>query len=138
MLIKAFDGQMYFCVEEKVYALDIIPEHARISKNFDISPVREPALPGGALFMPRKVFTENEPFKETLFLISFIKKHHKTGAYVLVLLGHFQKCLTYFFIRVIYKSDPLCERRQRKEAMETYPCQAFKSEKLLIRKASKS
>jgi hypothetical protein len=94
MLIKAFDGQMYFCVEEKVYALDIIPEHARISKNFDISPVREPALPGGALFMPRKVFTENEPFKETLFLISFIKKHHKTGAYVLVLLGHFQKCLT--------------------------------------------
>jgi hypothetical protein len=44
--------------------------------------------------MPRKVFTETEPFKETLFLISFIKKHHKTGAYVLVFLGHFQKCLT--------------------------------------------
>jgi late competence protein required for DNA uptake (superfamily II DNA/RNA helicase) len=47
--------------------------------------------------MPRKVFTETEPFKETLFLISFIKKHHKTGAYVLVFLGHFQKCLTAFF-----------------------------------------
>jgi len=34
---------------------------------------REPALPGGPLFMPRKVFTETEPFKETLLLISFTK-----------------------------------------------------------------
>jgi late competence protein required for DNA uptake (superfamily II DNA/RNA helicase) len=53
--------------------------------------------------MPRKVFTETEPFKETLFLISFIKKHHKTGAYVLVFLGHFQKCLTAFFLLWVHK-----------------------------------
>jgi hypothetical protein len=41
MVLKAFDGQMFFCVEEKVYALDVIPEHARTSKNFDISPEQE-------------------------------------------------------------------------------------------------
>lgn len=41
MVIQAFDGNLFFCVDEKVYSLDIIPEHARISKNFDISPVQE-------------------------------------------------------------------------------------------------
>lgn len=41
MVIKAFDSQMFFCVDEKVYALDIVPQHARTSKNFDILPVQE-------------------------------------------------------------------------------------------------
>ena len=41
MVLKAYDGQMFFCVEERVYALDVIPEHARTSKNFDASPVQE-------------------------------------------------------------------------------------------------
>ena len=35
MVIKAFDGNLFTCVGEKVYALDEIPEHENISRNFD-------------------------------------------------------------------------------------------------------
>lgn len=41
MVIKAFDGKIFFCVEEKIYALDVVPEHARMSKNFDTSTAQE-------------------------------------------------------------------------------------------------
>jgi len=41
MVIKAFDEQLFFCVDEKIYALDLIPKHEHVSKNFDISPVKE-------------------------------------------------------------------------------------------------
>jgi len=41
MVIKAFDNQMFFCVEEKVYALDVIPAHEVSSKYFDITPLPE-------------------------------------------------------------------------------------------------
>ena len=32
---------MFFSVEDKIYALELMPEHARTSKNFDIQPVQE-------------------------------------------------------------------------------------------------
>lgn len=35
MVIQAFNGEMYFCVDHNVYALDLIPNHAPSSKNFD-------------------------------------------------------------------------------------------------------
>lgn len=35
MVIKAFNKEMFFCVGEKVYALDEIPAHEHKSKNFD-------------------------------------------------------------------------------------------------------
>lgn len=35
MVIKAFDGQLFGCVGEQVYALEEIPVHERTSKNFD-------------------------------------------------------------------------------------------------------
>lgn len=35
MVIQAFDKQLYFCVNEQVYALELIPSHAPSSKNFD-------------------------------------------------------------------------------------------------------
>lgn len=41
LVIKAFNGQMFFSVEDKIYALEEIPEHARTSKNFDILPAAE-------------------------------------------------------------------------------------------------
>ena len=41
LVIKAFDEQMFFSVEDKIYALELMPEHARTSKNFDIQPVQE-------------------------------------------------------------------------------------------------
>jgi hypothetical protein len=43
MVIQAFDGNMFFCVDEKIYALDLLPEHELTSKNFDFAaPVEQP------------------------------------------------------------------------------------------------
>lgn len=37
IVIKAFNNDLYFCVNEKVYALELIPEHVPSSKNFDLA-----------------------------------------------------------------------------------------------------
>jgi len=37
MVIQAFDGTLYFCVGENICALDLIPNHAPSSKNFDFA-----------------------------------------------------------------------------------------------------
>lgn len=37
MIIKAFNGEMFFSVDEKVYALDKLPEHELTSKHFDLA-----------------------------------------------------------------------------------------------------
>lgn len=43
MVIKSFNKELYFCVEEKVYALEEIPIHERKSRNFDFdTPVEKP------------------------------------------------------------------------------------------------
>lgn len=43
MVIKSFNKELYFCVEEKVYALEEIPTHERKSRNFDFdTPVEKP------------------------------------------------------------------------------------------------
>jgi transposase len=36
MVIQAFDKKLYFCVNDQVYALELIPNHAPSSKNFDL------------------------------------------------------------------------------------------------------
>lgn len=41
MVIKAFNNELFFCVDEKTYALDEVPSHSSRSKNFDISPVED-------------------------------------------------------------------------------------------------
>jgi hypothetical protein len=41
IVIKAFDNNMFLCIEEKIYALDAVPDHELTSKNFDITPVKE-------------------------------------------------------------------------------------------------
>ena len=70
MVIKAFDGQMFFSVEGVVYALDVIPEHARVSKNFDISPVQE---------KPRKRYVPpmSHPWKQASFERYMKKQAHR-------------------------------------------------------------
>lgn len=43
MVIKSFNKELYFCVEEKVYVLEEIPTHERKSRNFDFdTPVEKP------------------------------------------------------------------------------------------------
>ena len=37
MVIKAFDNGLYFCVNEKIYGLELLPEHVLSSKNFDLA-----------------------------------------------------------------------------------------------------
>lgn len=37
IVIKAFNSDLYFCVNEKVYALELLPEHVPSSKNFDLT-----------------------------------------------------------------------------------------------------
>ena len=70
MVLKAFDGQMFFCVEEKIYALDVIPEHARTSKNFDFLPVQE---------KPRKRYIPpmSHPWKQASFERYMKKQAHR-------------------------------------------------------------
>lgn len=70
MVIKAFDSQMFFCIEEKVYALDIVPQHARTSKNFDILPVQE---------KPKKRYIPpmSHPWKQASFERYLKKQAHR-------------------------------------------------------------
>ena len=37
MVIKAFDKGLYFCVNEQVYGLELLPDHVLSSKNFDLA-----------------------------------------------------------------------------------------------------
>lgn len=35
LVIKAFDGEYYVSIENKIYGLEVIPDHKATSKNFD-------------------------------------------------------------------------------------------------------
>jgi transposase len=37
MVIEAFDGNKYCCIDESIYALEAIPSHEKLSKNFDLT-----------------------------------------------------------------------------------------------------
>ena len=37
MVIKAFNGNLYCCIGEQVYALELLPEHKLSSKAFDLA-----------------------------------------------------------------------------------------------------
>jgi Integrase core domain. len=37
IVVKAFNSNLYFCVNEKVYALELLPDHVPSSKNFDLA-----------------------------------------------------------------------------------------------------
>jgi hypothetical protein len=61
IVIKAFNNELFFCVNEKVYALELIPSHVSSSKNFDFANVPKP-------------FTSNESSMETSFIAIVINK----------------------------------------------------------------
>jgi len=37
MVIKAFDNGLYFCVNEQIYGLELLPDHVLSSRNFDLA-----------------------------------------------------------------------------------------------------
>lgn len=37
MVIESFDGAKYCCIESEIYALEAIPSHQKVSKNFDLT-----------------------------------------------------------------------------------------------------
>ncbi len=39
MVIKAFNGELYSCISEQVYALELLPEHKLSSKAFDLAAI---------------------------------------------------------------------------------------------------
>lgn len=72
MVIKSLDGQVFFCVDEKVYALDVIPKHSHISKNFDISPSQEKRS-------TRYIPAMSHPWKQASFENYLKKQSHRNG-----------------------------------------------------------
>jgi hypothetical protein len=43
LVIEAFDGNLFAVINDSVFALDEIPEHERVSRNFDLpQPILEP------------------------------------------------------------------------------------------------
>ncbi len=43
LVIEAFDGNLFSVINDTVFALDEIPEHERVSRNFDLpKPILEP------------------------------------------------------------------------------------------------
>lgn len=72
MVIKAFDEQLFFCVEEKIYALDVIPKHERTSKNFDFPGVKKTPS-------KRYVPAMSHPWKQASFERYMKKQAHRRG-----------------------------------------------------------
>jgi hypothetical protein len=70
IVIKAFDNKMFLCIEEKIFALDAIPDHALISKNFDISPLEEKPL-------KRYIPPMSHPWKQASFERHLKKQAHR-------------------------------------------------------------
>nr|WP_242954374.1 ISNCY family transposase [Clostridium oryzae] len=60
VVIKAFNNELYFCVNEKVYALELLPNHAPSSKNFDL--VEAPKEPKKRYIPPM-----SHPWKQASF-----------------------------------------------------------------------
>ena len=60
MVIKAFDGGLYSCIGEQVYALELLPEHKPSSKAFDLTTI--PDVPKNKYIPPM-----NHPWKHSSF-----------------------------------------------------------------------
>ena len=70
MVVKAFDGNIFACINEKVYSLDLIPQHELSSRNFNF-------LPSVVKPIKRYIPTMNHPWRQSTFA-KFVKsqKHH--------------------------------------------------------------
>jgi len=70
MVIQAFDKQLFFCVKDQVYALELIPNHAPSSKNFDF--VATPEKPKKKYIPPM-----SHPWKQDSFEQHLKKQAHR-------------------------------------------------------------
>ena len=70
IVIKAYDGEMFFCTNEKVYALSELPEHKVTSKHFDLATPAE---------KPRKQYIPpmSHPWKQASFERYLKKQAHR-------------------------------------------------------------
>ncbi len=70
MVVKAFNGDMFFSIENKVYALEAIPVHEHRSRNFDLCPKQE---------KPKKRYIPpmSHPWKQASFEKYLKKQAHR-------------------------------------------------------------
>jgi transposase len=71
LVIKAFDGQIFVNIDDKVYGLDEIPEHQALSKNFDY--VEEKSKQKKQYLPPM-----SHPWKQASFQSYLKKQAHRT------------------------------------------------------------
>jgi transposase len=70
MVIQAFDKELFFCVKDQIYALELIPDHAPSSKNFDF--VATPKNPRKKYIPPM-----SHPWKQDSFEQYLKKQAHR-------------------------------------------------------------
>jgi len=70
IVIKAFNNKLYFCVNEKVYALELLPEHVPSSRNFDLALI--PKSPKKRYIPPM-----NHPWRKASFEVYCNKQAHR-------------------------------------------------------------
>lgn len=70
MVIKAFNGELYSCIGEQIYALELLPEHRLSSKAFDLATIPD---------VPRKKYIPpmNHPWKQASFEKYAKKQSHR-------------------------------------------------------------
>ena len=71
MVIKSFSGELYSCIGEQVYALELLPCHRPSSKAFDY--VKTPAMPKKKYIPPM-----SHPWKRESFEKYLKKQSHRT------------------------------------------------------------
>lgn len=72
MVIKAFNGELYCCIHETVYALELLPEHKPSSKAFDLATV--PDAPKKKYIPPM-----SHPWKHASFEKYAKRQAHRKG-----------------------------------------------------------
>ena len=70
LVIQAFNKELFFCVDDKVYALEEIPLHEQTSKNFDF---KKPESPPKKKYIPPM----NHPWRKKMFDRHVDKQKHR-------------------------------------------------------------
>lgn len=73
MVIKAFDGELYTCINEQVYVLELLPNHKLSSKSFDLAEL--PSEPKKK-YIPKM----SHPWKQASFDKYMKKQAHRKDA----------------------------------------------------------
>lgn len=73
MVIKAFNGELYSCIDEQVYALELLPERKQTSRAFDLTEL--PKAPKKKYIPPM-----SHPWKQASFEKYLKKQAHRNIA----------------------------------------------------------